>query len=478
MIPTRGRKHIFPTGRFQLKIALSYIAIIILMLALLNTYPIYISQQLIFRAKHTALLNSASSIASSLSNLDTLTLNKVKSVMDLLGTQDMSRIVVADADGLVVFDTALSDSVLGKYTMQPEIFQALSLKDFFYSRFTGGAFESRAATPVINRGSVLGAVYLYEYDAEQAGLLQSLQSNVSRISMTIALVVVMLSVIVSTALSRRLSELLRGIRLVREGEYNHRVPKRGKDELADLSDEFNALTGRLQKTEASRRRFVADASHELKTPLASIRLLTDSILQTDNIGGDTIREFVSDIGEESDRLSRLTEKLLTLTRLDAEVFEPVRVLDVKAIVTRAAGRLEPLAALDGVELSLNMNDNCLIRANEDGLYQIVFNLLENAIKYNRRGGTARVLLFNHDDYVVLIVEDTGVGIPEEELPRVFERFYRVDKARSREAGGAGLGLSIVKDTLQRYHGSIKLESTPDKGTRVTARFPLNREEQA
>ena len=466
------KKHVlrFPAGRYQLKNVLAFIPIIILMLVLLNTYPILESQNLIFTAKEAGLTARAGLIASTLAGLDILSQNEVEYSMGILGNQEVSRILVTNADGLVVFDNAKSENVLGKFAMQTEIFRALAYGDVFTSRYAEGAFESRAATPVVSGGHLLGAVCLYEYDAEQASILQSLQNNISSISVVIAVVVVTLSVIISSALSRRLGELLRGIQLVREGEYSHRVPMRGRDELADLADEFNELTGRLQKTEAARRRFVSDASHELKTPLASIRLLTDSILQTENIDKITIREFVADIGDESDRLSRLTEKLLALTRMDAEVAETVCAQNIKTVVQRAVSRLEPLSAHYGISIELHMDDVAEVDANEDGLYQIVFNLIENAIKYNQPGGTIQVFLFQREDLVKLIVKDSGVGVPADELPRVFERFYRVDKARSREAGGAGLGLSIVKDKLQQYGGNIVLDSTPGQGTRVTVTF--------
>ena len=161
-----------------------------------------------------------------------------------------------------------------------------------------------------------GAVYLYEYDAEQGALLQGIQTNLRFISIVICMVSLVMGVVFSKALTRRIAQLLRGIHTVREGEYSHRVSVRGGDELSRLADEFNELTGRLQTTEEVRRRFVSDASHELKTPLASIRLLTDSLLQADHMDGETAREFLNDIGDEADRLTRITEKLLTLTRLD------------------------------------------------------------------------------------------------------------------------------------------------------------------
>ncbi|MCL2747809.1 MAG: HAMP domain-containing histidine kinase [Oscillospiraceae bacterium] len=466
------------SGRYQRKTALSYIAIIILMLALLNSYPVMEFQHLIYTSKEAELNTRAGYIASSLATLEVLVPRDVEQIMKILGNQNMSRIVVTDADGLVVFDNAVSDPMLGKYAMLPEVFRALTSNDFFASQYAEGAFESRATVPVVNRGQISGAVYLYEYDSDQALILKSLQNNLASISAIIAVVVAVLSVIVSFALSRRLRDLLRGIRLVREGEYSHRVPMRGRDELASLADEFNELTGRLQKTEATRRRFVADASHELKTPLSAIRLLTDSILQNPSIETDKIREFVADIGDESDRLSRLTGKLLALTRLDAEFFDPVRVVNVKTVVSLAIRRLAALSDHYSIELKPSMADDALIDANADGLYQIVFNLVENAIKYNKTGGQVRILLFKREGTVKLIVEDNGVGIPEEELPRVFERFYRVDKTRSREAGGAGLGLSIVRDTLSKYGGDIRLDSTMGKGTRVTVTFPVTKRKDA
>ena len=227
---------------------------------------------------------------------------------------------------------------------------------------------------------------------------------------------------------------------------------------------FNELTGRLQTTEEVRRRFVSDASHELKTPLASIRLLTDSLLQADHMDGETAREFLNDIGDEADRLTRITEKLLTLTRLDtAPAAEDVPV-DVGAVVERVEHMLSPLARAVEVSLELKLQPGCVVLATEDDLYQIAFNLMENAVKYNLPGGRVLVTLTADGGRVVLRVEDTGVGIPEADLPKIFDRFYRVDKARSRAAGGTGLGLSIVRDTVLQHGGAVTARRREPEGT--------------
>ena len=227
---------------------------------------------------------------------------------------------------------------------------------------------------------------------------------------------------------------------------------------------------KLQQTEITERQFVSDASHELKTPLASIKLLSDSILQND-MDADTMREFVSDIGNESDRLTRMTQKLLTLSKADAETVCDHEVVDLSEIVRRVFRMLVPLADKTEVRLTANLDRGCFVLSMEDDAYQILFNLVENGIKYNRENGSVHVRVRHEEDTVVIDVEDTGSGIPENALDSIFNRFYRVDKARSRQAGGAGLGLSIVHEMVGRNFGTIEVTSKVGEGSRFTVTFP-------
>ena len=270
----------------------------------------------------------------------------------------------------------------------------------------------------------------------------------------------------------RLTELVKGMRIVREGEYSYRVKPKGTDEVTELTDEFNNMTQRLQSTEELRRRFVSDASHELRTPLASIRLLSDSIAQSDNMDESTMREFVTDIGSEAERLQRTTEKLLKLTRMDSKVPVERIPVNVKKTIERTIHLLNPLAQDKNVKIYTDLSDDCTIRASEDDLYQIVFNLAENAIKYNSFGGNVFLRLERQDGSALLTVEDTGIGIPEADREHIFDRFYRVDKARSRANGGSGLGLSIVRDAVRANGGTIRVEPRETVGTRFVVRFPL------
>ena len=232
----------------------------------------------------------------------------------------------------------------------------------------------------------------------------------------------------------------------------------------------------MQTTEEARRRFVSDASHELKTPLAGIRLLSDSILQTEDIDAATVREFVGAIVQETDRLTRITENLLRLTRLDSGIVEPAQSVAVAPVIERVVRMLRLVADEKRVELTYLVEREQSVRAGVDDLHQIIYNLTENAIKYNRPGGFVRVTLGGTEDECVLRVEDNGIGIPEEDMPRVFDRFYRVDKMRSRAAGGTGLGLSIVADTVRRRGGSIAVSARAGGGTCFTVRLPAVRRE--
>ena len=230
-------------------------------------------------------------------------------------------------------------------------------------------------------------------------------------------------------------------------------------------------TAPVEKAWKQQRQFLSDASHELKTPLAAIRLLTDSILQTDDIDPATTREFVADIGQEANRLSRITEDLLQLTRLDGDVLPSAAVVDPLPILEQVLRMMELIAEERGITLTYQAEEGCRILGSMDETRQIIYNLVDNAVKYNRDGGRVEVELKRRGEEVLLTVADEGVGIPEEELAKIFQRFYRVDKARSRAAGGTGLGLSIVRDTLEKRGGSISVANRPGGGAVFTVRWP-------
>jgi len=457
----------------QFKFVLLFFLLLIMLLGLLNTYPVIILRDLVFKSKENTLQNQASLIASALAPTQILTEESVHESMKVLDIMAFSRVVITDGSGVVLYDTSLDENTIGSNTEFPEIDKALKKKSVLNMSFDGTAFISSSAMPVRSNGVTIGSVYLYEYDEEQASMITGIQLNMRTMSLTVGALACAVIIILTRAMTLRITELVRAVRIVTDGDYQYRLQTRGNDEITELGQEFNNMTERLQNTEELRRRFVSDASHELKTPLASIRLLADSITQSDNMDADTLNEFVSDIGNETERLQRTTDKLLNLARIDdgdREILDQ-RCVDMKKVVENTLRLLSPLAVSRNITLKHKLEEECYIFGSEDDIYQVIFNLAENGIKYNLPNGEVRMLLYKSKSEVTLIVDDTGIGIPSEDAPHIFSRFYRVDKARSREAGGSGLGLSIVRDVVRLHSGTVAVEPRKTEGTRFTVVFP-------
>ena len=453
--------------RFQL---FAFIAVLlVILLLLLNTYPLVSSRDAVFEEKKSSISAQAAVVASSLVSLDKLTEDNIGEVLDLLDITGYARTVIVDEGGKVIYDDG--GGKVGQPSELKELASALRGKAVFRSIFAASAFDSAFAMPMMAQNELRGAIYLNEYDAERAEIILSIQSRISVLSLIIAGVAVLFTGLFTTLLLRRIRALVFSMRIVASGDYSHRLAVSGQDEISELGNEFNSLTARLDDNERQRRRFVSDASHELKTPLASIRLLSDSIVQNSNMDPSTMREFVTDIGNEAERLQRTTEKLLDLSRLDDDVQIMPEPVDVKQVAVDALVLLRPLAEEKNVHLKCELADGCVIMATVDDLFHIIFNLLENAVKYNVPDGQVQLTL-SEDEYAVHIaVADTGIGIPDEDRLNIFSRFYRVDKARSREAGGSGLGLSIVHDAVLAHGGSITVGANKPSGSIFVVSFP-------
>jgi signal transduction histidine kinase len=194
---------------------------------------------------------------------------------------------------------------------------------------------------------------------------------------------------------------------------------------------------------------------------------------------DTVKEFVEDIGNEADRLNRMSSKLLSLTRIEAQIDSATEIINMTPTIDRVIRMLSGIAQENNIEIIADYRQDSPVLILEDDLYQIAFNLVENGIKYNRPGGKLAITLSREEDTALLQVADTGVGIPEDAISHLFERFYRVDKARSRKSGGAGLGLAIVRNMVERNSGSISVESNHGVGSVFTVKFPVfDMEEEA
>ena len=447
---------------------MSYVLITFCVLLFLNIYCSKATQDLFSQSRKNAVIEKCLMASEEISRLEVLNQDAIRDTIQAMTTLKYTRLLVTDLTGNAVYDS--TGAALGRYVLLPEIVDALAGNDVYFWEYGEGVTKSHAACPIVSHGITVGSVYLLEYDTEQGRLIQTLQRNVLQITVWLELFVLVFSVVYANRFSRRLKRITTSMKIIQEGDYTHKVSMGGNDELTLLGNEFNDLTERLQTSEQKRRRFVSDASHELKTPLASIKLLTDSILQNDMDPG-TVREFVGDIGDEAERLNRMTAKLLSLTKVDGQPQEESEIICMGPTIRRAAKRLSVIADQAGIDVHLHLDEDTPILILEDDLYQIVYNLMENGMKYNIYGGSLTVRLSREEDNAILEVSDTGMGIPEEAIGHIFERFYRVDKARSRQSGGSGLGLAIVRAIVERSRGEIHVTSRVGQGSTFRVSFP-------
>jgi len=457
-------------------VGLAFAALLAASLLLLNYYPQAVVRRQMISAAREEMLGRVTALSAAMEGFPALTWENADNAAAVLDTARDGRLLVLDAAGVVVYDSARQH--IGQVVLTPAAMAALGGRDYFSCDYAADDFSSCAASPILAGGEPAGVVCLTVESLENARLLGDIRSDIYQISFGATVVCAVFLTVFNIALGKRFSTLLMGVHAVGGGDYDYRIRMDGTDELHEVAEEFNDLSRKLQRTETMRRQFVSDASHELKTPLASIKLLSDSIAQNPNIGRAELQEFVGDISDEIGRLTRITESLLSLSRLDAQPeLTPVR-CDLGDTVRKCAQVLSATAAQHQVRFYLQFEGAQPVAGTADGVYHIVFNLMENAVKYNKDGGSVTVRFARADGTVAMTVADTGIGIPEEELPRIYERFYRVDKARSRATGGTGLGLSIVQEWVQSLGGELLVSSVYGEGTRFTVRLPAWEEAKA
>ena len=285
---------------------------------------------------------------------------------------------------------------------------------------------------------------------------------------------IIISLIFSQLITRPIVALTRSIQRMGRGDLSVRVPVKGSGELRRLAATFNTMSEKLEMLDKSRNQFVSNASHELKTPLATMKILLESIVYEPEMDSEIRTEFLSDINKEIDRLNMIISDLLTLVSMDAKTMRLNREnFSLAQIVHENAHRLAPVAEQRRQDVKLQLSDSCEIYADRAKLLQVVYNLMDNAIKYTPEGGTIRVRLIRSGRDAILSVSDNGPGIPKGDLTHIFDRFYRVDKARARDAGGTGLGLAIVHQMVLMHGGSVAVDSEEGHGATFTVELPIH-----
>ncbi len=282
-----------------------------------------------------------------------------------------------------------------------------------------------------------------------------------------------LAIVLSRVLTSPFNRVTQAINAVKEGFSDETISVPDYVETVHIVDAFNQLLKRMKALDDSRQEFVANVSHELKTPMTSIKVLSDSLLAQENVPAELYREFMEDIASEIDRENQIITDLLALVKMDKKVQDlNIVSLNINDLTELILKRLRPIARKKDVEVVFESVRPVVAEVDEVKMTLIMTNLVENAIKYNKDHGWVKVVLDADHQYFTLEVSDSGIGIPEESLTHICERFYRVDKSHSREIGGTGLGLAITKSAVLMHKGSLTVTSTEGQGSCFLVKIPL------
>lgn len=319
-----------------------------------------------------------------------------------------------------------------------------------------------------------GYIYIITNTKDIFANYQSTKEKILAISCILFSLTLIVAWFYSGFVVKPLKGLAQYIERITEGFLGNKVTIKSYAEVEDVVDSINHMTTKLETLERSRQEFVSNVSHELKTPITSIKVLADSLLQQEDAPAELYREFLTDINDEIERENKIITDLLSLVKLDKTSGElNIETININELLEQILRRIKPIAAKRNIELIFESYRPVLAEVDEVKLSLAVNNLIENAVKYNFDDGWVRVSLNADHKFFYIKVSDSGVGIPEDEQENVFERFYRVDKARSRETGGTGLGLSITRNAILMHRGAIKVYSKEKEGTTFTVRIPLN-----
>jgi two-component system, OmpR family, phosphate regulon sensor histidine kinase PhoR len=385
-----------------------------------------------------------------------------------------TRITIIATDGTVLADSQQDPETMGNHIERPELQQASETGLGVITRYSDTLSKSMhyMAIPITDHyqyGFIRVALPLSHIDQR----LDRLRNIIIVAASLTAIIALFLGFWIARSFANPLSRMTNMARLLSNGDYKQRLEIDRQDEMGELAMTLNLLAQTAAQREAVRRDFIANASHELKTPVSAIQGITETLLEDDKMDEETHQRFIQKVNSQSLRLSQLISDLLALSRLetkDAEFFDNV---DLNKVIQDSCHDLQTDANENGLSLVWQCPETSIVVfGDEESLSQLLINLIDNAIKYTPENGHINVTLKTENSLVILVIEDDGIGIGSEEQHRIFERFYRVDKARSKILGGTGLGLAIVKHIVIRHQGHITLESTLGQGSLFRVTFPL------
>lgn len=391
------------------------------------------------------------------------------------------RVIIVDQDFKVIMDTYGLEE--GKTMISEQVIKCMKgestrhqVADRFFELvipIQASEDSEEESMDMPEMSPVLGAIVVNASTDSISASMEVLSGQASVIQVVIGIIVVAFSIVFSSILVRPFKRMTKSIDAMNDGHLDEIIEINDYTETRLISQSFNKVVQQMRVLDETRQEFVSNVSHELKTPLTSMKVLADSLLMQEQAPVEMYQEFMGDIAEEIDRENKIINDLLSLVKLDKKTaalnIEPTNINDLLELILR---RLRPIAAKRNIEVVLESIRPVTAEIDEVKLTLAFTNLVENAIKYNHENGWVRVTLDADHQFFYVKVADSGIGIPKEEQQHIYERFYRVDKSHSSEIDGTGLGLAITKSAILAHKGSIKIKSEPEEGTTFSIRIPL------
>lgn len=394
--------------------------------------------------------------------------NEIETMADVYN----GRLVVIDKDFKIVQDTF--HMAEGRLLVAEEVIRCFQGENS--SKYNYAKHYFVQTVPIYDNTGEKGidGVMLASISTESIIMLLDKVMGRARFFQLLSFIVIMIAaMLIVSMMLRPFREFQKKLDNVAEGALDIDISADAYRETQEISRAVEQTITKLREVDESRQEFVSNVSHELKTPITSIRVLADSLMGMKDAPVDLYREFMEDISNEIDRETQIINDLLALVKMDKSNAElNISLTDVNILVEQILKRLRPIANKENIELILKSIREVSAEIDEVKMSLAVTNLVENAVKYNHENGWVRVTVDADHKFFYIKVEDCGIGIPEEEQGKIFERFYRVDKARSRETGGSGLGLAITRNVVLMHKGTVKITSKPGEGSTFTLRAPL------
>lgn len=456
---------------------------VFIVIIILGVIPVAIMEQAVHNYYKTEIINDrlasiqtqSAIIANEISKYSDISnsnVNSFSSVIQQYSSVNDARILLVNPDYTIVLDTYSVEK--NKTILSGNIVKAFNSQKMI-SEYDKDRGCIEAATPIFDEEKSIIGVLVFDLSTEGiARFSVEVSQKTYVIKLALITVLVFFAGVAAKLITKAFNKTFDDVDLIAMGHYDKRIDGNGYSELEHFAESFNDIMDKMHNLDESRQEFVSNVSHELKTPITSMKVLADSLNIQEDAPVELYKEFMQDIVDEIDRESKIIDDLLSLVKMDKSVAKlNISSANINESLELILKRLKPIAQKKNIELVFESFRPVVAEIDEVKFSLAISNLVENAIKYNQIDGWVHVSLNADHQYFYIKVEDNGIGIPEDNQNKVFERFYRVDKARSRETGGTGLGLAIVRNSILMHHGAIKLHSEENVGTTFTVRIPLN-----